>query len=255
VREAEQALLDKAGDGAQAVDFDDYADAAATAAPRRRHRRDRGRGPILTGKDAGSNPFTGGASIYSDDLAEAILKAAKADSVKAIVLRLNSPGGSDTASEQILDAIRVAKSKGKPVVISDEHLLRLGRLLDLVGGLAIVAQPTDPDRLRSASTVGKFALGPRAGEVRRRRARGASAASTPARSAWAAVHRRPARRRSRWMDRIYATSRPCRPGRTAEPVAEIAKGRVWTGAQAKDIGLWTRWRLLPGRLAKDLAWP
>src|SRR5204862_1788045 len=77
VREAEQALLDQAGEGAQSVDFDDYADA----------RRDRSRpvgdviavieaeGPILTGKAERSNPFTGGATLYSDNLAQAIRKA------------------------------------------------------------------------------------------------------------------------------------------------------------------------------------
>src|SRR5262249_28268926 len=119
VREAEQAMLDKAGDGAKAVDFDDYVD------PRRDQPRTgdtiaviEAEGPIVTGEDQGGNPFTGSATIYSDDLADAIVRAGKADSVKAIVLRVNSPGGSDTASEQILDAIRFAKSKGKPVVIS-----------------------------------------------------------------------------------------------------------------------------------------
>jgi len=81
VREAEQALLDKAGDGAEAVDFDDYADAVD-----QRERRPgdaiaviEAEGPIVTGRDQGTNPFTGGSTIYSDDLAEAILRAAKSN--------------------------------------------------------------------------------------------------------------------------------------------------------------------------------
>ncbi|HET6970292.1 MAG TPA: S49 family peptidase, partial [Phenylobacterium sp.] len=144
VREAEQALLDQAGDGAQAVDFDDYADGS-----RSRDRRVgdsialiEAEGPIITGTDHGTNPFTGGKSIYSDDLAQAILRAAKAGSVKAIVLRLNSPGGSDTASEQILDAIRVAKSKKKPVVVSMGTYGASGGYWVSSEASAIVAEPT-----------------------------------------------------------------------------------------------------------------
>ncbi|MBS0333832.1 MAG: S49 family peptidase, partial [Proteobacteria bacterium] len=120
VHEAEAQLLKQAGEGAQAVDFEDYAHS--------RIPRERGPGPavavieaegdIVDGKDQGGNPFAGGSTIYSDDLADAFYDAVKAKDVKAIVLRLNSPGGSDTASEQILAAIRAAKAAGKPVVVS-----------------------------------------------------------------------------------------------------------------------------------------
>jgi len=243
VREAEQALLDKAGDGAKAVDFDDYAD----------NRPDRdskatgdaialieAEGPIMTGKNQGSNPFTGGASIYSDDLADAILRAAKANSIKAIVLRLNSPGGSDTASEQILDAIRVAKSKGKPVVVSMGTYAASGGYWISSEASAIVAQPTT---LTGSIGVfgGKFALGPALAkfgvDVRETGVGGQYAGAfgmgqpfTPQqRAAFAG-----------WMDRIYGefVARVSR-GRNLpeERVREIAKGRVWTGAQAKGLGL------------------
>ena len=241
-REAEQALLDQAGDGAQMMDFDDYADA----------RRDRSRpmgdaiavieaeGPILTGKDQGSNPFTGGTSIYSDDLSEAILKAAKADSVKAIVLRINSPGGSDTASEQILDAIRVAKSKKKPVVVSMSTYGASGGYWISSEASAIVAQPTT---LTGSIGVygGKFAVGPALAhfgvDVRETGVGGPYAGAfglgqpfTPTqRVAFAG-----------WMDRIYGNfvARVAAGRKLPEArVREIAKGRVWTGVQAKDIGL------------------
>jgi len=242
VREAEQALLDKAGDGAQSVDFDDYADG----------RRDRDRkpgdaiavieaeGPIMTGKDQGSNPFTGGTSIYSDDLADAILRAAKANSIKAIVLRVNSPGGSDTASEQILDAIRVAKSKKKPVVVSMSTYGASGGYWIASEASAIVAQPTT---LTGSIGVfgGKFAIGPalaRFGVDVREAGVGSPYASAfgvgqpftnSQRAAFAG-----------WMDRIYGNFiARVAEGRKlpVERVREIAKGRVWTGAQARSLGL------------------
>ncbi len=242
VREAEQALLNKAGDGAQSIDFDDYADS----------HRDKGsrtgetiavieaEGAIMTGRDAGGNPFTGSSSVYSDDLADAILKAARSNSVKAIVLRVNSPGGSDTASEQILDAIRVAKARKKPVVVSMGTYGASGGYWIASEASAIVAQPTT---LTGSIGVfgGKFAIGPalaRFGvDVRDTGVGGEYAGAfgmgqpfTPAqRAAFAG-----------WMDRIYDNfiARVAR-GRNlpVERVREIARGHVWTGAQAKSLGL------------------
>ncbi|HEX5263782.1 MAG TPA: S49 family peptidase, partial [Phenylobacterium sp.] len=104
VHEAEEALLKKAGSDSEMVDFEDYAHGRAP--------RERGLGPavaiiegegeIVDGRDQGGNPFRGGSGIYADDVADAFYDAIKAKDVKAIVFRLNSPGGSDTASEQIL---------------------------------------------------------------------------------------------------------------------------------------------------------
>jgi protease-4 len=242
VREAEQALLDQAGDGAQMLDFDDYADNNRRGAPPTGDTIAviEAEGPIQTGKDQGSNPFTGGGSIYSDELSDAILKAAKTNSVKAIVLRLNSPGGSDTASEQILDAIRVAKSKKKPVVVSMSTYGASGGYWVASEASAIVAQPTT---LTGSIGVygGKFAVGPalaRFGVDVREAGVGSPYAgafgmgqpfSNAQRAAFAG-----------WMDRIYGNfiTRVAAGRKLPEArVREIAKGRVWTGAQAKEIGL------------------
>jgi protease-4 len=242
VREAQQSLLARAGDGAKVVDFDDYADAAR---PRERPVGDsiaviEAEGPIVTGRDMGSNPFTGGTTIYSDNLAEAILRAAKANSVKAIVLRINSPGGSDTASEQILDAIRVAKSKGKPVVVSMGTYAASGGYWIASEASAIVAQPTT---LTGSIGVfgGKFALGEAASrfgvDVRQTGVGGEYASAFGAGQPFTNAQRAAF---AGWMDRIYANF----IGRVAvgrklpvERVREIAKGRVWTGAQARQLGL------------------
>jgi protease-4 len=242
VREAEEALLSKAGANARTVDFDDYVDA--------RPEPDRGltdaialieaEGPIITGEDRGANPFTGGSTIYSDDLAKAIIRAGKSDRIKAIVLRVNSPGGSDTASEQILDAVRYAKSQGKPVVVSMSTYGASGGYWIASEASSIVAQPTT---LTGSIGVygGKFAVGPalaRFGvDVRQIGVGGDYAGAFSLGQPFSNAQRDAF---DRWMDRIYANflGRVAK-GRNLAPaqVAEIAKGRVWTGAQAKGIGL------------------
>ncbi len=242
VREAEDALKKQAGDGAQMMDFEDYAHG--------RTARERGTGPavaviegegdIVTGKDEGGNPLRGGSSIYSDDISDAFYDAIKAKDVKAIVFRLNSPGGSDTASEQILSAIRAAKAAGKPVVVSMGTYGASGGYWVSSQASAIVAEPST---LTGSIGVfgGKFALGDAAAkwgvDVRQLGVGGSYASAfglgkefTPEQRA-AFAH---------WMDRIYdnfvarvAAGRKLPPDR----VREIAKGHVWTGAQAKDLGL------------------
>lgn len=242
VREARQTLLDKAGEDAKTLDFRDYGQGDVS---RRERAGDtvaviEAEGPIVTGRDAGASPFAATGMIYSDNLADAILRAARTKTVKAIVLRVNSPGGSDTASEQILDAIREAKAKGKPVVVSMSTYAASGGYWIASGASAIVAQPTT---LTGSIGVfgGKFALGEalaRFGvDVRETEIGGDYAGAfslgrpfTPAqRAAFAG-----------WMDRIYdnfitrvADGRRLPP----ERVREIAKGRVWTGVQARQLGL------------------
>ena len=242
VREVEQALLDKAGDGAKTVNFDDYSDSGREGdrKPGASIAVIEAEGPILTGKDQGSNPFTGGSTIHSDDLAKAILRAGKTESVKAIVLRLNSPGGSDTASEQILDAIRAAKAARKPVVVSMGTYGASGGYWIASEASAIVAQPTT---LTGSIGVfgGKFALGDAAArygvDIRD------VGLGSPYASAFGLGEPFTPEQRAAfggWMDRIYANflARVAK-GRNLPPerVAEIARGRVWTGAQAKSLGL------------------
>jgi len=240
--DAEADLLKRAGDGAQMVDFDDYA--------RGRRPRERGTGPaiavieaegdIVTGQDGGGNPFTGGSTIYSDTVSDAFYAAIKAKDVKAIVFRVNSPGGSDTASEQILAAVRAAKTAKKPVVVSMGTYGASGGYWIASEASAIVAEPST---LTGSIGVfgGKFAIGPalaRFGvDIRQigvgnpnAGAYGMGQEFTPEQHAVI----------SRWMDTIYenfvqrvATGRKL----PIDRVRQIARGHVWTGAQAKQLGL------------------
>ena len=244
VREAEQALLARSGEGSERMDFRDYAD-NARAADRPRGGGEliaviEAEGAVLTGRDTGPNPLRGGGAIYSDELAGAILRAARTDAVKAIVLRLNSPGGSDTASEQILDAIRFAKAKGKPVVVSMSTYGASGGYWIASEASAIVAQPTT---LTGSIGVygGKFALGPalaRLGVDVRKTGVGSDYAEAFGLGEPFTADQRAAF--AGWMDQIYADFiTRVAVGRKLSPekVRELARGRVWTGAQAKQLGL------------------
>ena len=241
VRDAEQALLKKAGSGADTIAFDDYSRGRKrTAASGPAIAVIEAEGPIVTGKDGARNPFTGGGNIYSDDVSEAFYDAIKAKDVKAIVLRLSSPGGSDTASEQILASIRAAKAAGKPVVVSMGTYGASGGYWVASQASSIVAQPTT---LTGSIGVfgGKLAVGPalaRYGVDIRQLGVGSSYAGAFGTSREFTPQERAAF--AGWMDQIYANFLT----RVAEGrklpltrVQEIARGHVWTGAQARELGL------------------
>lgn len=77
-----------------------------------------GEGGIVTGGSGGTNPFANSVGFASDPVAASILSAGRNDKIKAIVFRVDSPGGSPTASDQIWRAIERVQENGKPVVVS-----------------------------------------------------------------------------------------------------------------------------------------
>lgn len=242
VKDAQDAMLTRAGKGAKLLDFDDYASRAKRPAAKTGPTIAvvSAEGAIMTGSGEGGSPFGGDSTIYSDQVAKALYDAIDDKDVKAIVFRVSSPGGSDTASEQILAAVKAARKAGKPVVVSMGTYAASGGYWISSGASAIVAEPTT---LTGSIGVfgGKFALGEalsRFGVDTRQvhvggdysGAFGTGQEFTPDQRAKFAA----------WMDRIYAGF----IGRVAEGrklpperVREIAKGRVWTGVQAKQLGL------------------
>lgn len=242
VEQAEAEAKRRAGRGAEIVEFGDYVDAKGA-------REGTGsdaiaivyaEGPIMTGTGGGGDPFGGGATIMSDDTAEAIHEAIADKSVKAIVLRVSSPGGSPEASEQIAAAVRAAQKAGKPVVVSMGAYAASGGYWISAEADWIVAQPAT---LTGSIGVfgGKFVLADALGrfgvDVRGLSVGGEFADAYALSEPWTAEQRA---KISRQMDRIYDdfVARVAR-GRDLPParVREIAKGRVWTGSQALGLGL------------------
>lgn len=197
-------------------------------------------GAIVTGASSGSDPFGSGSTIRSDDTAKAIYDAIEDDAVKAIVFRVSSPGGSPEASEQILAAVRAAKAAGKPVVVSMGAYAASGGYWISSEASSIVAQPSTltgsigvyGGKFVLADALGRFGVDMRGLSIGGDYA-DALSPSQPfdqgQRAAFAAS-----------MDRIYdAFLVRVAQGRRLEPaqVQEIARGRVWTGAQARELGL------------------
>jgi protease-4 len=234
-----------AGPGASLVEFSDYAQRARTprAAPFAAGPKIAlisAEGAIMTGRGGEPNPLGGEPDIGSDQVATAFHDAVADNGVRAIVFRLDSPGGSDTASEQILAAIRAARAAGKPVVVSLGTYGASGGYWVASGANEIVAEPAT---LTGSIGVfgGKFALGPalaRLGvDVRGLRVGGGYADAfgpgAPMTTAQRAAF-------SAWMDHIYdAFVARVSQGRRLriDQVQAMARGRVWTGAQARELGL------------------
>ncbi len=242
VQAAQDDLTGRAGPDAKLLDFDQYRNSRRTPTSHASSSTIAfigAEGDIITGTGADKG-FGSKTSIYSDDVARAFQAAIQDDQVKAIVFRVSSPGGSDTASEQILSAVRAAVAAHKPVVVSMGTYAASGGYWISSEASEIVAEPTTltgsigvfGGKLAIGPAVGRFGVdlrdltigGPFTG------AYGSAAEFTPQQNATI----------SAWMDHIYANFvARVAAGRhlSTDRVREIAKGRVWTGAQALQLGL------------------
>ena len=97
-------------------------------------------GQISRGK-SNADPISGNESVGSDTVCAALRDAANDDDVKAIVLRIDSPGGSVTASEAIAHEVQQARAKKKPVIASMSNVAGSGGYYIAMNADAIVAQP------------------------------------------------------------------------------------------------------------------
>ena len=194
-------------------------------------------GPIRRGRTARS-PL-GGSSMGSDTMSGALRSAVADHRVKSIVLRVNSPGGSYVASDTIWREVVRARQAGKPVVVSMSEVAASGGYFIAMAADTIVAQPgtiTGSIGVISAKPVLGQALD-RAGVNTDSVTEGAHAdmftTSRPySDEEWEKING--------WLDRIYADfTGKVADGRglSQDQVHEIARGRVWTGADAAGIGL------------------
>ena len=237
VHDAEEAAL-KRGTNTTMVDLRDYEKSLLPAAKGPVVAVIDGEGAIVTGKGGGG--FGSQPSMLSDDVSDAFYAAVKDPNVKAIVFRVSSPGGSDTASEQIADAMKAARDAGKPVVVSMGEYAASGGYWISSGASAIVANPST---LTGSIGVfgGKFALGDalsRFGVDERDISVGAPYSSAFSQAQGFTPAQRAAL--SGWIDQIYnGFIVHVAAGRNLpeDTVRDIAKGRVWTGEQAVGLHL------------------
>ena len=229
----------KAGDGAELLYLRKYLARAG-----RPHTRGKtvalvfGVGGVTRGK-SDYDPVQGSQNMGSETVAGAIRAAAEDNDVKAILFRVDSPGGSYVASDTIWREVVRARQAGKPVIVSMGNVAGSGGYFVAMAANKIVAQP---------GTI-TASIGVLGGKML------TSGLWDKVGLSWDEVHQgqnatmftgtqdyTPAEwgRFEAWLDRVYLdfTSKVA-DGRKLpkEKVLEIAKGRIWSGEDAKNLGL------------------
>ncbi|MGA8128235.1 MAG: signal peptide peptidase SppA, partial [Mycobacterium sp.] len=195
-------------------------------------------GPIVSGRGGSRLPF-GSSNAGGDTIAAGLREAAADDAVSAIVLRVDSPGGSVSASETIWREVAQARKRGKPVVASMGGVAASGGYYVSMGADAIVANPgtiTGSIGVLTGKLVArdlKDRLGVGSDSVRTNANADAwsiNAPFTPEQHAQVEAE----------ADLFYKDFvQRVAEGRNLsfEAAEAVARGRVWTGADALEHGL------------------
>ncbi|HEY1707140.1 MAG TPA: signal peptide peptidase SppA [Rhizomicrobium sp.] len=241
--DAQNTALERAGDKAKIIRMSQYIhaldDAGESGSGGAHIALIEAAGDIVDGTAGGDGVFNQQTEIAGDDMAQAIRQATADTSVKAILLRVDSPGGSVSASDQILDAVKKAQAKGKPVVVSMATLAASGGYYISLAANRIVAEPGTITGSIGVLT-GKISFGKSAGLLGvgvdelgvGKNALMNSAVEPYTDEQWANLNHQ--------ADVIYADfTQKVAAGRKLPlaRVQEIARGRVWTGADALSRGL------------------
>jgi protease-4 len=236
--EARAAAAARAGSGAKSVKFTTYVRDTEASTGNANVAIVEGAGEIRDGT-AKNSLLNASAGIASDDFSAAITQAAKDDNIKAIVLRVDSPGGSVTASDQILHAVKEAQKKGKPVVVSMGGVAASGGYFISLSANRIIANPGTitgsigvlTGKVSFAGTLGLAGANAEMVSVGKNTLMDSPfQAFTP--EQWANLNHQ--------ADVIYDDfTAKVAAGRKLplDKVRQAARGRVWSGTDAKTQGL------------------
>ncbi len=171
--------------------------------------------------------------------ANLIRKAREDEQIKAVVLRINSPGGSAFGSELIRRELEITRSAGKPVVVSMGDVAASGGYWMSMSADEVFADPATV-----TGSIGVFALLPTAEKAMDKiGVHSAGTTTTWLRGGYdptRAIDPRFAELVQQSVNHIYAdfTTRAAAARKTTpEKIDAVAQGRVWTGQQAKERGL------------------
>lgn len=196
-------------------------------------------GPIMTGKS--SESLFGGHTMGSTTIIEAIRQAENDPKVKAIVLRVDSPGGSALASDLIWNELKRSK---KPVIASMSDVAASGGYYISMAAKKIYAQP---GTLTGSIGVvgGKLALAglyDKVGITTETISRGSNAGILSSTDVFSASERKAMEKLmidvyDQFLSKAIAGRAEAGKKFTKEQLLKYAEGRIWTGRQAKEIGL------------------
>lgn len=185
------------------------------------------------------SPFSSGQGASSFKIRKALEECAREEYIKAVVLRVDSPGGSATASEIIYDATRRVKAK-KPFVVSMGDVAGSGGYY-----VACAADTVFADASTITGSIGVVGgkmvttgMWNKIGINFKEYKRGENAGLLSSSDIWTPGERQ---RMQGWMDEIYGVFKghvvAIRGSKLKKPIDELAGGRVFTGAQALELGL------------------
>jgi protease IV len=196
-------------------------------------------GPIVSGKGGAS--LLGGESIGSTTMIEAIREAEKDPKVRAIILRIDSPGGSALASDLIWKELKSCK---KPIIASMSDVAASGGYYIAMGAKKVYAQP---GTLTGSIGVvgGKLALGGLYDKVGLKtetlsRGKNAGILSTThpfSDSERKAMHALMEEVYDQFLDKVQENRAAAGHKFTRKQLIDLAEGRIWTGTQALERGL------------------
>ena len=196
-------------------------------------------GVIASGK-SGYDPGNG-VVVGSDTFVEQLRRLRNDDAIKAIVLRVDSPGGSSVASDVMWRELMITRDQkpSRPLVISMSDLAASGGYYISVPGHVIVAQP---GTLTGSIGIfaGKFVIDGTLGKVGVTTQTVKSGKNADIYSPFARFSPEQREKVGQYMEGFYKNFiTKVADGRHSTPdrIDAVAQGRVWTGAQAKERGL------------------
>lgn len=177
-------------------------------------------------------------AIYSENFVKEIRKLAEKDDVKAVVLRVNSPGGSANASDEILFELQQLKLK-KPLVISFGDYAASGGYYIAMAADKIYSEPNT-----LTGSIGVFGMIPYFKEIANKNGLTSHAVTTNANSnMYSPINGVTSGGLSMMTKSVEHTYKRFvhfvtqNRKKTFEQIDEIGGGRVWSGTRAKQVGL------------------
>ncbi|MDQ1918963.1 signal peptide peptidase SppA [Massilia pseudoviolaceinigra] len=192
---------------------------------------------VASGEISDGNAPAG--SIGGLSTANLIRKAREDKQIKAVVLRVDSPGGSAFGSELIRRELELTRAAGKPVVVSMGSVAASGGYW-----ISMASDEVFADRATITGSIGVFAILPTAEKVVEKLGIHTAGVTTT----WLADAYNPMRPLDprfaqliqSSINHIYSdfTTKAAAARKTTQPkIDEVGQGRVWTGVQAKERGL------------------
>ena len=184
------------------------------------------------------NNGEGNSDIYSENFVKQIQDLTKDDQVKAVVLRINSPGGSANASDEILFELQQLKKK-KPLIVSFGDYAASGGYYIAMGADKIYSEPST-----LTGSIGVFGVIPNVKELANKNGIHENIVATNANSAMhtplsglsaggMSIMTKSVEQTYKRFVYFVTQNRK----KTFEQIDEIGGGRVWSGIKAKELGL------------------